>query len=273
MGDKFEAATAWCTENDVNHIDQFPAVSFLSTNKKFNDAHAYWRNDHLGIAGELVEALSLERFETRKLLEAINIRRELAKVLSSVELSDKLGSATAWCTESGVVHVAQLDEWGHVRTQFVDALSLPLAKRDRLLEALKAFSTRHMPSSSKRRFPYSKLDEDRLVRGIEWAYANRQNDLSRIERMFSPPPPLPGLAPAPPPPTLPGLAEAPPPPTLPGLAELLDLFQMGDELEANTAFCAKHTITHVGDWARARLGEDKLSELKEMTAEYFLRGG
>ena len=61
---------------------------------------------------------------------------------------------------------------------------------------------------------------------------------------------------------------APPPPTLPGLAELLDLFQMGDELEANTAFCAKHTITHVGDWARARLGEDKLSELKEMTAEY-----
>ena len=55
--------------------------------------------------------------------------------------------------------------------------------------------------------------------------------------------------------------------------ELLDLFQMGDELEANTAFCAKHTITHVGDWARARLGEDKLSELKEMTAEYFLRGG
>ena len=268
MGDKFEAATAWCTENDVNHIDQFPAVSFLSTNKKFNDAHAYWRNDHFGIAGELVEALSLKRFETRKLLEAINIRHELAKLLSSVELSDKLGSAMAWCTESGVVHVAQLDEWGHVRTQFVDALSLPVAKRDRLLEALKAFSTRHGPGSSARRFPYSKLDEDRLVRGIEWAYANRQNDLSRIERMFSPPPPLPGLAPAPPPPTLPGLAEAPPPPTLPGLAEQLDLFQMGDELEANTAFCAKHTITHVGDWARARLGEDKLSELKEMTAEY-----
>ena len=61
-------------------------------------------------------------------------------------------------------------------TQFVDALSLPLAKRDRLLEALKAFSTRYGQCSA-RKFPYSKLDEDRFVRGIEWAYANRQNDI------------------------------------------------------------------------------------------------
>ena len=49
--------------------------------------------------------------------------------------------------------------------------------------------------------------------------------------------------------------------------ELLDLFQMGDELEAIFAFCAEHGITHVGHWARARLGQDKLSELKGM-AEY-----
>ena len=74
--------------------------------------------------------------------------------------------------------------------------------------------------------------------------------------MFSPPPASPGLAPA------------PLPPTLPGLAELLSLFQMGDELEATTAFCAKYGITHVGIWARTMLGQDKLSELKEMTAEY-----
>ena len=91
------------------------------------------------------------------------------------------------------------------------------------------------------------------VRGIEWAYANRQNDISRIERMFSPPPASPGLAPAPPP-ASPGLAPAPPPPTLPGLAELLSLFQMGDELEATTAICAKYGITHVGIWARTMLG-------------------
>ena len=266
MGDKLEAATAWCKENDVNHIDQFPAVSRLSFFNTFNDAIASWRNSEFDTAGELAEALSLKRCETKRLLEAINVRDELADVLSSVELSDKLGSATAWCMESGVVHVAQLDEWGHARTQFVDALSLPLAKRDRLLEALKAFSTRYGQCSA-RKFPYSKLDEDRFVRGIEWAYANRQNDISRIERMFSPPSASPGLAPAPPP-ASPGLAPAPPPPTLPGLAELLDLFQMGDELEATTAFCAKYGITHVGIWARTMLGQDELSELKEMTAEY-----
>ena len=56
------------------------------------------------------------------------------------------------------------------------ALSLPLAKRDRLLAALKAFSMRYGQCSA-RKFPYSKLDEDRFVRGIEWAYANRQNDI------------------------------------------------------------------------------------------------
>jgi len=256
MGDKLEAATAWCKENDVNHIDQFPAVSRLSYFNTFNAAIASWSNSDFSTAGELAEALSLKRCETKRLLEAMNIRYELADVLSSVELSDKLGSATAWCMESGVVHVAQLDEWGHARTQFVDALSLPLAKRDRLLEALKAFSTMYGQCSA-RKFPYSKLDEDRFVRGIEWAYANRQNDISRIERMFSPPPASPGLAPA------------PLPPTLPGLAELLSLFQMGDELEATTAFCAKYGITHVGIWARTMLGQDKLSELKEMTAEYY----
>ena len=38
--------------------------------------------------------------------------------------------------------------------------------------------------------------------------------------------------------------------------------------EAIIAFCAEHGITHVGHWARARLGQDKLSELKEM-AEYW----
>ena len=176
MGDKLEAATAWCKENDVNHIDQFPAVSRLSYFNTFNAAIASWSNSDFSTAGELAEALSLKRCETKRLLEAMNIRYELADVLSSVELSDKLGSATAWCMESGVVHVAQLDEWGHARTQFVDALSLPLAKRDRLLAALKAFSMRYGQCSA-RKFPYSKLDEDRFVRGIEWAYANRQNDI------------------------------------------------------------------------------------------------
>ena len=115
------------------------------------------------------------------------MRHELAQLLASVELSDKLGSATAWCIENGVNYVAQLDEWGDIRAEFVEMLSLSLAKRGRLLEAIKAFSMNYVHEVRPwvRRVTVSIRDEDQFLRQVEGAYAKRQSNLRpRIDRMF-----------------------------------------------------------------------------------------
>ena len=269
LGNKLEASTAWCMENGVNHVGQLE--SSLTAGER-NGRNGF---DRSGVGVELVIALwpSLKTFERKRLLKAIHIRHELAQLLASVELSDQLGSATAWCLENGVNYVAQLDEWGDIRAEFVEMLSLSLAKRGRLLEAIKAFSMNYVHEVQPwvRRVPVSIRDEDQFLRQVEGAYAKRQSNLRRIDRMFSPPTPAsPELAPVPLTPPLPGIAPAPPTQQpLPGLAEVLDLLQMSEELETTSAFCEEHGITHIAKWAGpARypggLPADKYTELCEI---------
>ena len=269
LGNMLEASTAWCMENGVNHVGQLE--SSLTAGER-NGRNGF---DRSGVGVELVIALwpSLKTFERKRLLKAIHIRHELAQLLASVELSDKLGSATAWCLENGVNYVAQLDEWGDIRAEFVEMLSLSLAKRGRLLEAIKAFSMNYVHEVQPwvRRVPVSIRDEDQFLRQVEGAYAKRQSNLRRIDRMFSPPTPAsPELAPVPLTPPLPGIAPAPPTQQpLPGLAEVLDLLQMSEELETTSAFCEEHGITHIAKWAGpARypggLPADKYTELCEI---------
>ena len=269
LGNKLEASTAWCMENGVNHVGQLE--SSLTAGER-NGRNGF---DRTGVGVELVIALwpSLKTLERKRLLKAIHIRHELAQLLASVELSDKLGSATAWCLENGVNYVAQLDEWGDIRAEFVEMLSLSLAKRGRLLEAIKAFSMNYVHEVQPwvRGVTVSIRDEDQFLRQVEGAYAKRQSNLRRIDRMFSPPTPAsPELAPVPLPPPLPGIAPAPPTQQpLPGLAEVLDLLQMSEELETISAFCEEHGITHIAKWAGpARypggLPADKYTELCEI---------
>ena len=269
LGNKLEASTAWCMENGVNHAGQLE--SSLTAGER-NGRNVFRRT---GVGVELVIALwpSLKTLERKRLLKAIHIRHELAQLLGSVEASDKLGSATAWCLENGVNYVAQLDEWGDIRAEFVEMLSLSLAKRGRLLEAIKAFSMNYVHEVRPwvRRVTVSIRYEDQFLRQVEGAYAKRQSNLRRIDRMFSPPTPAsPELAPVPLTPPLPGIAPAPPTQQpLPGLAEVLDLLQMSEELETISAFCEEHGITHIAKWAGpARypggLPADKYTELCEI---------
>ena len=274
LGNKLEASTAWCMENGVNHAGQLE--SSLTAGER-NGRNVFRRT---GVGVELVIALwpSLKTFERKRLLKAIHIRHELAQLLASVELSDKLGSATAWCIENGVNYVAQLDEWGDIRAEFVEMLSLSLAKRGRLLEAIKAFSMNYVHENYVhevrpwvRRVTVSIRYEDQFLRQVEGAYAKRQSNLRRIDRMFSPPTPAsPELAPVPLTPPLPGIAPAPPTQQpLPGLAEVLDLLQMSEELETISAFCEEHGITHIAKWAgparyQGGLPVDKYTELCEI---------
>ena len=229
-------------ENGVNHAGQLES----SLTARERNGRNVFRQTGVGV--ELVMALwpSLKTLERIRLLKAIHIRHELAQLLGSVELSDKLGSATAWCIENGVNYVAQLDEWGDIRAEFVEMLSLSLAKRGRLLEAIKAFSMSYVHEVRPwvRRVTVSIRDEDQFLRQVEGAYAKRQSNLRRIDRMFSPPTPAsPELAPVPLTPPLPGIAPAPPTQQpLPGLAEVLDLLQMSEELETISAFCEEHGI-------------------------------
>ena len=271
MGNTLEAATAWCKENAVNHVSQ---LETSQTACEKNGRNVVRRS---GMGVQLVSALwpSLKILERDRLLGAIHIRHELAELLGSVELSDKLGSATAWCIENGVYYVAQLDEWGDIRAEFVEMLSLPLAKRGRLPEAIKAFSKSHVHREV-RRLPVSKRDEDQFLRQVEGASANRQYSLRRIDRMFLPPttPALHELLPVPPTPPLPGIAPAPPTQPLPGLAEVLDLLQMSEELETITAFCEEQGVTRVAQWAgpariEGGLCVDKYTELREIISAQF----
>jgi hypothetical protein len=271
MGNTLEDATAWCKENAVNHVSQ---LETSQTACEKNGRNVVGRS---GMGVQLVSALwpSLKILERDRLLGAIHIRHELAELLGSVELSDKLGSATAWCIENGVYNVAQLDEWGDIRAEFVEMLSLSLTKRGRLPEAIKAFSKSHVHREVRRR-PVSKRDEDQFLRQVEGASANRQYSLRCIDRMFLPPttPTSHELLPVPPTPPLPGIAPAPPTQPLPGLAEVLDLLQMSEELETITAFCEEQGVTHVAQWAGpARIERglcvDKYTELSEIISVQF----
>ena len=271
MGNTLEDATAWCKENAVNHVSQ---LETSQTACEKNGRNVVRRS---GMGVQLVSALwpSLKILERDRLLGAIHIRHELAELLGSVELSDKLGSATAWCIENGVYNVAQLDEWGDIRAEFVEMLSLSLTKRGRLPEAIKAFSKSHVHREV-RRLPVSKRDEDQFLRQVEGASANRQYSLRCIDRMFLPPttPTSHELLPVPPTPPLPGIAPAPPTQPLPGLAEVLDLLQMSEELETITAFCEEQGVTHVAQWAGpARIERglcvDKYTELSEIISVQF----
>ena len=271
MGNTLEDATAWCKENAVNHVSQ---LETSQTACEKNGRNVVRRS---GMGVQLVSALwpSLKILERDRLLGAIHIRHELAELLGSVELSDKLGSATAWCIENGVYNVAQLDEWGDIRAEFVEMLSLSLTKRGRLPKAIKAFSKSHVHREV-RRLPVSKRDEDQFLRQVEGASANRQYSLRCIDRMFLPPttPTSHELLPVPPTPPLPGIAPAPPTQPLPGLAEVLDLLQMSEELETITAFCEEQGVTHVAQWAGpARIERglcvDKYTELSEIISVQF----
>jgi hypothetical protein len=69
---------------------------------------------------------------------------------------------------------------------------------------------------------------------------------------LSAPPASPGLAPLSAPPASPELAPAPQPAVaVSGLAELLDIVQMGDKLEAATAWCKENDVKHVQSASRA----------------------
>ena len=69
---------------------------------------------------------------------------------------------------------------------------------------------------------------------------------------LSAPPASPGLAPLSAPPASPELAPAPQPAVaVSGLAELLGIVQMGDKLEAATAWCKENDVKHVQSASRA----------------------
>ena len=99
----------------------------------------------------------------------------LTELLSSVDLSDKLEAATTLCTEMGADHITGLD--GR-ESQFVAALSLPPAKHDMLLKALKAVSLGHGLGI------WTKRDQDEAVQVLK-----ALSDEALAERMFRLPPP------------------------------------------------------------------------------------
>jgi len=99
----------------------------------------------------------------------------LTELLSSVDLSDQLEAATTLCTEMGADHITGLD--GR-ESQFVAALSLPPAKHDMLLKALKAVSLRHGLGI------WTKRDQEEAVQVLK-----ALSDKALAERMFRLPPP------------------------------------------------------------------------------------
>ena len=85
-----------------------------------------------------------------------------------------------------------------------------------------------------------------------------------------------------PPPASPELAPASQPPsTVPGLAELLDNVQLGNKLEASTAWCMENGVNHVGQLessltAGERNGRNVLDRSGvgvELVIALYLRGG